>query len=128
MLRADIGQLQLSDGSVDPFEQELVFGDRIGLDSVLRLDLQHIRRVFRKGLMIVHDEAEAKALLKLKRDPLHLLFRFARGHIKGRYPCFEMTDLLPRAISPARYGDFEGDSVFLFDFLNGCHDADAPLL
>ena len=121
MLRTDFGQLEMTDRRVDSLAQVLVQLNCAVLGAGMRLKIDDIGCIFRKGFAVIKAEALPDAVFKLDSDslclPLGALLRPCRGWTIG----FIMTPFAVKFIITAMHGDLEAQTGFTVDFCDGCH-------
>ena len=121
MLRTDFGQLEMTDRRVDSLAQVLVQLNCAVLGAGMRLKIDDIGCIFRKGFAVIKAEALPDAVFKLDSDslclPLGALLRPCRGWTIG----FIMTPFAVKFIITAMNRNLEAQTGFTVDFCDGCH-------
>ena len=121
MLWTDFGQLEMADYRGDSLAQVLVQLACAVFGTGMRLEIDDIGCIFRKGFAVIKAEALPDAVFKLDSDslclPLGALLRPCRGWTIG----FIMTPFAVKFIITAMHGDLEAQTGFTVDFCDGCH-------
>ena len=85
------------------------------------LALHYVFGVLAERLAVVRTESHLNLTLKVQRGALEGFLRLPRRHIRLRFPCHEMPDLLSVDVPAFRDRDFVGNAAFPFNFLDTCH-------
>ena len=121
MLRADFGQLKMTDCRVYSLAQMLIQLDCAVFGTGMRLKIDDIGRIFRKGFAVVKAEALPDAAFKLDSDTLSLPFGALLRPCRGWTIGFIMPPFAVEFIIAAMNRNLEAQTGFTVDFCDGCH-------